>query len=67
MVCAGDDNSHHQVGIVSWGLGCKKVEVPGTYTNICSLKYKFNFWPREYKQKYRKKWEEQYCGMLAWV
>ena len=34
LVCAGDDNIYHQVGIVSWGLGCKKVGVPGAYTEV---------------------------------
>ncbi|CAO1317306.1 unnamed protein product [Diamesa tonsa] len=34
LVCAGDNGTYYQVGIVSWGLGCKKVGVPGAYTEV---------------------------------
>ena len=34
LVCAGDNNSYYQVGVVSWGLGCQQSEKPIAYTEV---------------------------------
>lgn len=40
LVCpvAGLGNPYYQVGIVAWGVGCGKQDVPAVYTNVALLK-----------------------------
>ena len=37
LVCLSKENRWHVVGLVTWGIGCGKVGVPGVYANIYQM------------------------------
>ena len=37
LVCQDQTGAWNLVGIVSWGIGCGKRDVPGIYTKVCKF------------------------------